>query len=913
MPSQQLYQLPQELTDTNRPIRLRLFGEQGLLTDRLLVKHVKGQTDICGGLEYRLLCVAAQAGLPLKSFIAMAAELQFVTDRGELHSVCGIVAQVAEGESDGGLATYQLVIRDALSLMEARINTRVFRQASEIDITNTLLREWLHDNPILARAFDFILPTATSYPAREFTMQYNESDAAFLRRLWKRRGLAWFFEAGEKPRHDAVRGHRLVLFDQPHALKQCPAGTVRYHRDDGTEARDSITAWHGSRSLTAGQVTRHSWDYKHASASEASIPGQHDQGTFGTRFASSIDEYMTDAPHAGNSAADFRALATLRMQHREYEAKYFEAESGVRDLSVGQWITVAGHTEINTHAPKDREFVITGLRIDAENNLPKSLNDRITRLFTLNKWRAADDGLERASMERGARYTNRFSCVRRGIPIVPAFDPRTDVPVAQMQSVIVVTPGEEEVHCDQHGRVKVRFPACRVKDHEHARGVGASDSDTDSAWLRVASSWAGDHTGAMSLPRAGDECLVTFLGGDPDKPVITGRVHGGRTPPPDFSHAGSLPGNRFLSGIKSREVKGQRYNQLRMDDTPGQISAQLASEHGHSQLNLGHLRHPRRDGQGDARGEGAELRSDEHVAVRAAKGMLLTAWKRLHAVDNQLARAEFLSLMEQCLEQCQSLGGYAVQHQALALDAAPLGELASQLKQWEHGSNTAPEGQAAGSAMIAASAPDGISFASPKAVVSFAGTNADTVAQQHIQLTAGQRFNLNAGQGISMFSHHGGIRAIAHHGKFLLQSQHDDTELNSAKNVKLTATDGKIVLMAKEIHMIAEDGSFIKIGGGISLGTEGDIKQHAANFPLDGPATMAAELPVFESGSPDQKFVLKYGAHDEDAVPAANRRFEIEMSDGSTLKGISDAAGKTELLERDAMHIAKILILTDEQ
>lgn len=557
--------------------------------------------------------------------------------------------------------------------------------------------------------------------------------------------------------------------------------------------------------------------------------------------------------------------------------------------------------------------MITGLRIDAENNLPKALSDRITRLFALNKWRAPDDGIERASAERGARYTNRFSCVRRGIPIVPAFDPRVDVPTAQMQSVIVVTPGEEEVHCDRHGRVKVRFPACRSSDHEHAQGAGASDSDTDSAWLRVASSWAGDHTGAISLPRAGDECLVTFLGGDPDKPVITGRVHGGRTPPPDFSHSGSLPGNRFLSGIKSREIKGQRYNQLRMDDTPGQISTQLASEHGHSQLNLGHLRHPRRDGEAEPRGEGAELRSDEHVAVRAAKGLLLTAWKRLNAVDNQLARAEFLSLMEQCLEQCQSLGSYAAEHQALPLDGKPLAELKSQLSQWEDGSNTAPEGQAAGSAMIAASSPDGISFATAKALASFAGSNVDTVAQQHIQLTAGQHFNLNAGQGISLFSHHNGIKAIAHHGKFLLQSQHDDTEVNSAKNVRVTATDGKVVLMAKEIHIVAEDGSFIKVGGGISLGTKGDIKLHAANFPLDGPATMAAELPSFESGTPDQKFILKYGAHDEDAVPAANRRFEIEMSDGSTLKGISDAAGKTELLERDAMHIANIRILTDEQ
>lgn len=281
MHAQQIQFLNQELTDSNRPIRLRLSGEQGAPTDRLLVKHVKGQADICGGFEYRLLCVAGRAGLPLKTFIAMAAELQFVTDRGELYSICGIVAQAAEGESDGGLATYQLVIQDALSLMETRINTRVFRQTSEIDITRTLLREWLHKNPLLARAFDFKFLTAASYPIREFTMQYNESDAAFLRRLWKRRGLAWFFEAGESTARDAIRGHRLVLFDNSHALAQSTAGTVRYHRDDGTEARDGITAWHASRLLTTGQVTRHSWDYKQSSGSEVAIPSQHDQGALG--------------------------------------------------------------------------------------------------------------------------------------------------------------------------------------------------------------------------------------------------------------------------------------------------------------------------------------------------------------------------------------------------------------------------------------------------------------------------------------------------------------------------------------------------------------------------------------------------------------------------------------------------------
>ena len=903
------------LNDVNRPIRLRLHGEQGPIDNRLLVKHVIGEETMCGGFEYRLLCVAARAGLPLKAFNALSAELQLVTDSGDLHSVCGIVASAAEGESDGALATYQLVVRDALALMEARVNTRIFRNASEIDITRTLLREWLHTNPVLAGAFDFKLLTTKAYPPRAFTMQYNESDAAFLRRLWKRRGLAWFNEArtGTGPRRDGMPGHCLVLFDRPDALTQNAAGTVRYHRDDGTEQRDSITAWHARRMLTPGRVTRQSWDYMQARAIDAEDIGHHAQGQSGDRFARSLDEYLVDVPHAGDSGDDYRKLATLRMQHHEYEAKCFEGESGVRTLCVGRWFGLKGHAEIDGHPPKEREFVVTALRVDAENNLPKELSDRIQRLFERNQWRPAQAGLARASAERGARYSNRFSCIRRGIPIVPAYDPRIDLPRTEVQSVIVVGPNEEEVHCDQHGRVKVRFPACRPPDHAHAQGAGASDTDADSAWLRVASSWAGDYYGAIFLPRKGDECLVAFLGGDPDKPIIISRVHGGGTPPPNFSHAGSLPGNRFLSGVKSREVGGARCNQLRMDDTPGQISAQLASEHGQSQLNLGHLTHPRRDGQGKARGEGAELRSDEHVAVRAAKGLLLTAWQRLNAADSQLARAEFLSLMEQCLEQCQSLGSYAAGHQALPLDAKPMGELAARLGEWENGSNTQPDGQGGGAALIGVTAPEGISFATPKALVSYAGSNLDSVAQQHIQLTAGQRVNLNAGQGISLFSQHGGIQAIAHHGKFVLQSQHDDTDINSAKNVRITATDGKVVVMAREIHFIAEDGSFIKVGGGITLGSKGDIRQRAANFPLEGPATMTAALPTFESASPDQKFVLQYGAHGDDAVAAANRRFEIDMSDGSTLTGTSNAAGETEVLQRDAMHIAAIRILTDEQ
>ena len=110
------------LTDARRPIRLRISSDTGLCNDLLTIKHVSGTEKMCGGLEYTLLCVSPQAGIPLKQFIANPVEVQFVTASGTLRSICGIVVTAAEGHSDGALATYQLIVRDAFSLLDHTCN-----------------------------------------------------------------------------------------------------------------------------------------------------------------------------------------------------------------------------------------------------------------------------------------------------------------------------------------------------------------------------------------------------------------------------------------------------------------------------------------------------------------------------------------------------------------------------------------------------------------------------------------------------------------------------------------------------------------------------------------------------------------------------------------------------------------------
>ncbi len=883
------------LSDANRPIRLRLFDGGEVLDDLMLVKYASGVESICGGFEYSLLCVSLDAGMALKRFIANPVELQFVTDTGGLRAVCGIVSSITEGGSDGGLATYQLIVRDALSLLDKAVNTRVFRNTDEVGITNTILREWRENNPVAARAFDFDVSGLQSYPAREFTMQCNEPTGAFLRRLWKRRGIAWFIRPGAATQwgNDNVPVHTLVLFDDAMSLERNAAGMVRFHRDSATETRDSITAWHAVRHLTAGTVTRRSWDYARASMTDSEELGQHDQGRLGNEFAASLDDYVADVPHAGASNSDYRSLATARMQRLEYESKYFQGEGSVRDMCVGQWNAVSGHPEIDTHPPEEREFVVTALRVRAENNLPKALDERARRLFALNNWPMHDQALEQASRERFARYTNHFTCVRRGIPIVPAYDASMDVPRAEAQSVIVVGPANEELYCDELGRVKVRFPACRESDHAHAQGAGASDTDRDSAWVRVASGWASARYGAISLPRVGDEVICVFLGGDPDKPLIIGRVHGSTTTPPSFSNASHLPGDRYLSGIRSKEGKSERYNQLRMDDTPGQISAQLESAHGHAQLNLGFLTHPRFNGEAKARGEGFELTTNDSGAIRTAKSLLITAWKRLDASGDQLSSEEHLALMQDCLDLFKSLGQYAAEHQALSLDAAGQAQLQEQI------GAAASDGQPT----LSMTAPAGIALTTPKTLVSYAGVNIDTVAQQHLQLTSGQRFNLNAGKGISLFSHMDGIAQIAHHGKFLMQSQHDAMQIDSATDLKVTAGRRVIVMAEEELTLIVGGGAYLKLkGGDVELGGPGPLTVKTDGHHWNGPASANTEMPKFAAGDFSR---IPRLLRPTDGKPVEGMKLHVERDGDSPLSGQSNGDGEGEKITSDQLQQLK--------
>lgn len=857
---------------------------------RLVPLQAAGEESICGGFSYRLQCLGDDPLLPLKQLQGLPLAFSIGDDRGGARTVCGIVTRASLLLSDGALSLFEVTVQDALHLLDMRTTWRVFRDVSVVDISNQVLAEHIRDNPVLGAAFEFaIAGLANDYPPRAFTMQAGESDAAFLMRLWRQEGIAWHFAHAL---NDDMPVHRLCLADTPDAYPDNPAGAVRFHRADATESSDTVVAWHAWREQTVGSVARASFDYKPVRTATVQADAALQQGAHGDELASTLQDYQYDAARFGAGGAHQDQQARARILAHEYQSKGFSGQSVVRRFQAGTVFGLNGHWEIDSHPESERSFILSRVSLYARNSL--RLNSRLAHSL-FQGWPQAL--LQDGSAETGTPvYYNHFDCVRRSVPVMPYYDPASAPRVGLLNALVVGDSGSE-VDVDEMGRIAVRFLFTRPE--EHARGYGASDTARDSARIRVMQPWADAGFGAAFWPRVGSEILVGFIQGHPDKPVALGGLYDGTHGTPAFNGFGSLPANAALYGLRSKELKADRYNQLRFDDSTGQISTQVLSGHGATQLNQGWLGTPRNDGRASPRGEGFELATDAAGALRAAKGLLITAFERLNASGKQLAREETLAMMEECVTLFKQLGSYAAQHQGEAADTEPQATLQADVRQWENGSNTAPGGAGGGRPVVAVTAPAGLLFNTAQTAVMHAGRHIDLVALKNLQLASGERLVANAGRGVSMFAQSEDMKFIAHQGKWLAQAQHGDVQIDAAKNIKLSASGGKVQIVAsEEISLVTSDGTFIKLGGGkITMGCNDSATIHAGKHEWTGPATASADLPKFDKGDVGRVPQL-INPLTRQGIPGM--RYEITRRDGSVLKGVTDAEGRAAKVEHDA-------------
>ncbi|MBO9531323.1 MAG: type VI secretion system Vgr family protein, partial [Acinetobacter oleivorans] len=242
--------------------------------------------------------------------------------------------------------------------------------------------------------------------------------------------------------------------------------------------------------------------------------------------------------------------------------------------------------------------------------------------------------------------------------------------------------------------------------------------------------------------------VIDFFDGNIDRPFVTGRIHEAQRSPTKFDIKGQLPDTKKLSGIRSKEVEGSGYNQLRFDDTTGQISAQLHSSHGSSQLNLGNLSHPKDKAESEGRGQGFELRTDEWGAIRAAKGILLTSESSEQAQGEQLTRSNIKENINFHTESNKYFKELASAHEVDEPDLGSQDSLKEKFDKWDESSD----------ALVALHSESAMILDSKESLQLAAKQNIDVSTPKNLQFFTGKSWVAKALDKISIFAKHAGIK-----------------------------------------------------------------------------------------------------------------------------------------------------------
>jgi len=478
------------------------------VSGKLKVFGLQGFEAVSGLFAYTLTVVTEDAELDFDAIVGRAAVVTFLADDESvaryLHTMVVHIEQVGQGKR---LTTYTLRLAPQAWLLTQRSDCRIFQSMSVPDI----LKDVLVAGGVPTDRFK--INVQASYSPRDYCVQYRETDFDFISRLMEEEGIFYFFQHNED-------GHVMVLADHS-TIHETVVGnaTVLYHPSTtGIKTEDSVYPFSFRQGVRSGAVVLDDFDFRKPALD---LKATKKQG---------VDDQLEiyDYPGRYDSGSDGNRVAKVRLEGLQVARKVGEGESDCLRFIAGYFFTLDAH-------PRE------------------SLNQEylLTRVET---WAKQPQVLEEGAGMEGASFHNRFTC----IPSVIQFRAPRQTPkpiIHGVQTAIVVGPAGEEIYPDEHGRVKVQF---------HWDRKGTND-EKSSCWIRVSQLWAGANWGAMFIPRIGHEVIVDFVEGDPDRPIITGRVYHGTNKTPY-----KLPDERTKSTIKSNSSKGGGgFNELRFEDKKG--------------------------------------------------------------------------------------------------------------------------------------------------------------------------------------------------------------------------------------------------------------------------------------------------------------------------------------------------------
>ena len=495
------------------PQNRRLFKFNNLANpeQQLLIESFKGREGLSQAYSFELLLVCEDSGVELKSMMGQLVTIEIELATGAPRYLAGYLTRFASIGSDGGMARYTATLNPWFSMLKNRFDTRIFQGNTVEEVVTQVFA--------LCPAFsrhEFRL----TKPQKRYTYitQYRETDFNFVQRLLEEEGMFYYFE------HTA-EGHTMIICDDSSTLVPlAEQPQIRFHTASVTETADSITQWSGNRQLQSGKIAVQTFDYRQPkNRLPVTMNSLNKQGD-----VENFEIYDFPGQYTHGTYDEGEALVRLRVEALELKGKSFSGASNCRAMKPGYTFELLQHYDHDQGSAEDRQFLLMGVESEGHNNY---LNGH------------------------PASYYNTFTCVRKKIPFRPQLStPRPTIPGPQ--TAIIVGPPGEEIFTDELGRVKIQFHWDRNGQY----------NDHSSCWVRVAQSGASGGFGSIQIPRVGDEVVVVFLDGNPDRPLVMGSLYTSQNTPP-----WSLPANKTQSGFLTRSTKGDggTANFFRFEDKSG--------------------------------------------------------------------------------------------------------------------------------------------------------------------------------------------------------------------------------------------------------------------------------------------------------------------------------------------------------
>jgi type VI secretion system secreted protein VgrG len=494
-------------TQANRLIALNT----PLGPDALLLRAFSGQEALSRLFSFELDLLATDPEIKFEDIIGKRVSIRVILGDEEERYFNGFISRFMQTGSDTGLANYRATMVPWLWFLTRTADCRIFQNKKIPNIIQQIFKEMGFT--------DVKTVLKGTYEPRDYCVQYRETDFNFVSRLMEQYGIFYYFEHEEKK-------HTLVLADDLSAHQPCPKQSSVKWNPHGSDAlaEDVITSLQWEQSFRSGKYAVTDYNFETPSTSlMAEVKTQLEVGGNG-KFE------IYDFPGEYGKKADGDKIAKIRMEEEEAQHLVISGASTCRVFTAGYRFTLQEYGRKDL----DGDYVLTQVQHFGS----------VGNTYTTTANGEAGEG----------DYTNSFTCIPYKVPYRP--QQVTPKPMVQgPQTAVVVGKAGEEIWTDKYGRVKVQF---------HWDRYGKKNEDS-SCWVRVSQNWAGKQWGAMFLPRIGQEVIVEFIEGDPDQPIITGRVYNAEQLVPY-----PLPAEQTKSTIKSNSSKGGGgSNEIRFEDKKG--------------------------------------------------------------------------------------------------------------------------------------------------------------------------------------------------------------------------------------------------------------------------------------------------------------------------------------------------------